>query len=154
MSRQPPFIDPDMSAAPTATSPSSASRWGRFVLHYVEMVIAMLAGMFVLGGVQQLALFLLDGTLEHAAQPEISSLLMALYMSIAMAAWMRFRRHPWPGTIEMCAAMFASAVVFFPFLWAGMIDAGTLMMLMHVAMFPLMLLVMLRRKTEYLVHRH
>lgn len=49
----------------------------------------------------------------------------------------------------MCAAMFAPAVPLFPLLWLGAIDGEALMMLAHVAMFPLMLAVMLRRRDEY-----
>ncbi|MEW9527315.1 hypothetical protein [Microbispora sp. NPDC049125] len=56
---------------------------------------------------------------------------------------------PQVGTLEMCAAMFAPAVPLFPLLWLGAIDGEALMMLAHVAMFPLMLAVMLRRRDEY-----
>lgn len=33
----------------TTTTPKSGRRWGRFALHYVEMIIAMFVGMIGLG---------------------------------------------------------------------------------------------------------
>ncbi|WP_246609218.1 hypothetical protein [Nonomuraea rhizosphaerae] len=123
--------------------------WRRFAWHYVEMVIAMFAGMFALG-------FLADAVglgFSHDQEPELAYLLMAFNMSVGMAVWMRFRGHDWAGTLEMCAAMFVPVVPLFPLLWMGVIDGMGLMMAAHVAMFPLMLLVMLRRRDEY-AHAH
>ena len=123
--------------------------WGRFAWHYVEMIIAMFVGMFVLG-------FLFDAAglgFSYGRDPELAYLVMAFDMSVGMAAWMRFRGHGWAGTLEMCAAMFVPVVPLFPLLWMGVIDGMGLMMAAHVAMFPLMLLVMLRRRDEY-AHAH
>lgn len=51
--------------------------------------------------------------------------------------------------------MFAPALACIALLGAGIVtDGGTLMMLEHVAMFPLMLAVMLWRKAEYSGHTH
>jgi len=113
------------------------------------MVIAMFVGMLVLG-------FLFDAVglgLSYDRDPEPAYLLMAFDMSVGMAVWMRFRGHGWAGTLEMCAAMFVPVVPLFPLLWLGVVDGMGLMMAAHVAMFPLMLLVMLRRRDEY-AHAH
>ncbi|MEV4549338.1 hypothetical protein [Nonomuraea wenchangensis] len=131
--------------ARTGTGGATGRRWGRFFLHYLEMIIAMFAGMFALGAL----LDVLGLGVSHSAQPELGYLVMALNMSIGMAAWMRFRRHGWASTLEMCAAMFVPVVPLFPMMWLGWIDAGTMMTLAHVAMFPLMLAAMLRRLDEY-----
>ncbi|RJL34367.1 hypothetical protein [Bailinhaonella thermotolerans] len=131
-----------MNAIPTK------SGWFRFALHYVEMIIAMFAGMLLLG----LLLDLAGLSPSYTRDPEPAYLVMAFDMSVGMAAWMRFRRHGWASTLEMCAAMFAPAVPLFPLLWLGVIDPHGLMMISHVAMFPLMLAVMLRRRHEYLSH--
>jgi hypothetical protein len=124
-------------------------RWGRFALHYVEMIVAMFVGMF--------ALDLLWSALgigpSFDRDPELAYLLMAFDMSVGMAAWMRVRGHAWAPTLEMCGAMFAPVVPLFPLLWLGVIDGMTLMMVAHVAMFPLMLAVMLRRRDEF-THAH
>ncbi|WP_103956573.1 hypothetical protein [Nonomuraea solani] len=134
----------------TSTTAKPGRRWGRFALHYVEMIIAMFAGMFGLGMLQSA----LGLELSHTAQPELSYLLMAFNMSVGMAVWMRIRGHGWAPTLEMCAVMFAPVVPLYPMLWLGIIDGGTLMMVAHVAMFPLMLVAMLRRLDEYAGHAH
>ncbi|WP_214110178.1 hypothetical protein [Acrocarpospora catenulata] len=128
---------------------SQARRWGRFALHYVEMIIAMFAGMFALDLLW--SAFGID--LSYARDPELAYLLMAFDMSVGMAAWMRVRGHAWAPTLEMCGAMFAPIVPLFPLLWLDVIDGMALMMVAHVAMFPLMLAVMLRRRDEY-THAH
>lgn len=134
----------------TPTTSPTGRRWGRFARHYLEMVAAMFAGMLVLGLARSAAGLAVSPT----AQPEASYLLMAVDMSVGMAVWMRLRGHGWGATLEMCAAMFAPAVPLFPLLWLGVIDAGGLMVAAHVAMFPAMLAVMLRRLDEYAGHAH
>lgn len=124
--------------------------WGRFALHYLEMIIAMFAGMFVLDPVWSL----LGVDPSYDRDPELSYLLMAFDMSVGMAVWMRFRRHGWPATLEMCAAMFVPVVPLFPLLWLDVIDGMDLMVIAHVAMFPLMLAAMFRRLDEYAHHHH
>lgn len=121
----------------------------RFAVHYVEMVIAMFVGMFAL----DLLWSALGIQLSYAREPELAYLLMAFDMSVGMAAWMRFRGHAWVPTLEMCAAMFVPIVPLFPLLWLGAIDGMTMMVVAHVAMFPLMLAAMLRRRHEY-AHHH
>ncbi|PZG02171.1 hypothetical protein [Nonomuraea aridisoli] len=132
------------------TTTRSGRRWGRFALHYVEMIIAMFAGMFGLGMLQSAV----GLGVSHAEQPELWYLVMAFHMSVGMAAWMRFRGHGWAPTLEMCAVMFAPVVPLFPLLWFGVIDADGLMLVSHVAMFPLMLAAMFRRLDEYAGHHH
>ncbi|WP_030922460.1 hypothetical protein [Streptosporangium amethystogenes] len=117
----------------------------RFAWHYVEMVIAMFAGMFVLG----MLLSAVGIGFSHERQPELAYLLMAFDMSVGMAIWMRYRGHGWAATLEMCAAMFVPVVPLFPLLWLGLVDGGAVMTLAHLAMFPLMLAAMLRRHDEY-----
>lgn len=117
--------------------------WRRFALHYLEMVLAMFAGMFLLG--------LVTGRWDLG--PEAGYLVMATNMSIGMAVVMLLRGHSWPRTLEMCAAMYAPALVAFPLFWAGVLDDHGLMMVTHVIMFPLMLAVMLLRREEY-AHAH
>jgi flagellar biosynthetic protein FliP len=120
-------------------------RWGRFALHYLEMIIAMFVGMFALGAL----LDLVGLGVSHHEHPELGYLVMAVNMSVGMAVWMRIRGHGWASTLEMCAAMFVPVVPLFPMAWLGVIDGGTLMTVAHVAMFPLMLAAMFRRLDEY-----
>jgi len=119
-----------------------------FIRHYLEMVVAMFVGMAVLGAALRGALALAG--LEYPSQyPELASLVMAFEMSVGMVVWMRYRGHGWASTLEMAGAMFAPAIVLFPLLWLNVISGESLLLLEHLAMFPLMLLVMLRRRSEY-----
>ncbi|MER6576132.1 hypothetical protein [Nonomuraea sp. NPDC001023] len=131
---------------PAPATPSAAGRrWSKFALHYVEMIVAMFVGMFALGALQSAV----GLSVSHEESPELAYLIMAVNMSVGMAAWMRYRGHRWPSTLEMCAAMFVPIVPLYPLLWLGVIDGGVLMLLAHVAMFPLMLAAMFRRLDEY-----
>jgi hypothetical protein len=122
-----------------------------FVRHYVEMVIAMLLGMLVLGGAGAALLGAVgvdDGWRDDA--PELLLLAMAFTMTAPMVAWMRYRGHGWAPAWEMTGAMFAPTFAAIALLWAGAVeDTHSLLMIQHVAMLPLMLLVMLPRRAEY-----
>ena len=114
-----------------------------FVRHYLEMVAAMLAGMFVLGPVVQLVA---PGLTERA---DVGAMVMATNMSVGMAGWMRFRKHSWRGIAEMSASMYVPFVVLLVPYWAGLTGEGVLMTWGHVLMLPAMALVMLLRPSEY-----
>jgi hypothetical protein len=122
-------------------------RW-RFLRHYLEMVAAMFVGMVVLGAAVR-GVLALAGLEFPARYPELAALEMAFDMSVGMVAWMRHRGHGWASTLEMAGAMFAPAVALFPLLWLGVIAGDALLVLEHLAMLPLMYLVMLRRRAEY-----
>ena len=115
----------------------------RFALHGLEMVIAMVVGMVVLGPLWSWAW---PGLSEN---PTAQVLVMATDMSIGMAVWMRIRGHGLPAIAEMSAAMYLSFLVLLPFHWAGILSAMALMAIGHVLMFPAMLVAMLRRRHEY-----
>ena len=122
-------------------------RW-RFLRHYLEMVAAMLVGMVVLGGALRGGLAL-AGLQYPTRYPELPALEMAGTMSAGMMVWMRHRRHGWASTLEMTGAMVAPAVALIPLLWLGVIAGDALLTLEHLAMFPLMFVVMWRRRAEY-----
>jgi hypothetical protein len=125
----------------TTTHPRTNTRkLLRFAAHYVEMVVAMIVGMVALAPLWPA---------EWVARPDVHAMAMAVDMTIAMALWMRIRRHSWPRTVEMSATMFLPfAVLLVPY-WLGAISAMTVMVAAHVIMFPLMLAVMLWRRTDY-----
>jgi hypothetical protein len=118
-----------------------------FLRHYLEMMVAMLAGMVVVGGALRGALALAGTGMPD--QPEVLALEMAATMAIGMAVWMRVRGHGWPGTLEMAGSMFVPLPVLLPLVWAGAIGGDDLLMLEHVVMLPVMYLVMRRRRSEY-----
>lgn len=119
----------------------------RFAGHYLEMVVAMLVGMFALGPVWSLTAPDLTGS------PAAQAVIMATDMTLGMALWMWIRRHSWPRIAEMSAAMYLPFVALLVPYWLGAISGGALMMAGHVIMFPLMLAAMLWRRAEY-SHRH
>ena len=138
--------------APTSsghpTYPAGGHGRRRFLRHYLEMVAAMFVGMVVLGAAVR-GVLALAGLQYPAQRPELAALEMAFDMSVGMVAWMRHRGHRWASILEMAGAMVAPTVVLLPLLWLGAISGDALLVLEHLAMFPLMYLVMLRRRAEY-----
>jgi hypothetical protein len=115
-----------------------------FIRHYVEMIVAMFAGMLVLG---------LPVALVLDPESETIRLLnMAVVMTVPMVAWMRYRGHGWMPCAEMSAAMFVPTFGALGLLWAGSLDFNAAMTIEHAVMFPAMLVVMLLRRDEYSGH--
>ena len=114
-----------------------------FVRHYLEMVVAMLVGMVVLGPLEHLVWPALT------ARHDVGAMVMATNMAIGMGAWMRYRGHSWRGISEMSASMYLPFVVLLVPFWAGAIGEGALMTWGHVLMLPAMAAVMLLRPAEY-----
>ena len=145
-------------AEPSGTvSPREAGRarrllvsgW-RFARHLLEMVVAMMAGMAVLG----VALATL-GEPPGYANLFAQYGLMGVSMSVPMVAWMRYRGHSWSDGGEMAAAMllpmFALVV---PVEWGVSryvpgLSEDSLMMLSHVAMIGGMVVLMIYRFERY-----
>jgi hypothetical protein len=129
-------------------------RWN-LVWHFFEMVLAMIAGMAVLGAAVQLvcAAFGQSGFFPHHAG--LRAPLMATNMTIGMAAWMWHRGHGWAPIGEMAAAMFVPLVVLVGPFWAGALSGDGLLGAMHLLMLPCMVVAMLHRRDEYAQdHRH
>jgi hypothetical protein len=117
------------------------------------MVIAMFAGMFVLGLPAEAGLRAI-GSSSSALQvdaPAVLFLGMALTMTVPMVAWMRYRGHAWRPCVEMAGAMFAPTLIAIALL--GAVDVDALMLWEHVGMLLAMLGVMLLRPAEYM-HAH
>jgi hypothetical protein len=112
------------------------------------MLVAMVAGMAVLGALVGGALALLGqrDLLDFAA---LRAFLMAGYMTAGMAVVMRYRGHSWSHVCEMGAAMFVPFLVLVGPFWGGVIGPGGLLVGGHVLMLPAMLGVMLLRREEY-----
>lgn len=120
----------------------------RFILHFLEMVVAMAAGMVVLGPIRTLIVAHL-GWSDLFDRPELHAVAMAADMTIAMSLWMRYRGHSWISIAEMAAAMVLPFVVLFVPLWAGALSGDTLLVAGHLLMLPAMVIAMLHRRSEY-----
>jgi hypothetical protein len=128
-----------------------------FIRHYVEMVIAMFAGMIVLGIPGEAALRAVGtSTAElRVDAPAVVLLGMATTMTIPMVAWMRRMGHGWQPCHEMAASMYLPTLAVIAMMAAGAASFGTAMTLEHVLMLPAMLVAMLLRREEYSCdHRH
>jgi hypothetical protein len=123
-----------------------------FAKHYVEMVLVMFAGMFVLGGAA-LGIVAALGTAPDALRDDAPGLVlsgMGLSMTAPMVWWMQRRGHSWPATRDMAIAMLLPTAATLAFLAAGAIgDLHALLMIEHIAMFPLMLLAMIPYRSEF-----
>ena len=129
----------------------------RFIRHYVEMVIAMFAGMIVLGLPGEAALRAVGYSSAElqADAPAAALFAMAVIMTIPMVAWMRRMGHGWRPCNEMAASMFLPTFLVIGLMAAGAADFATAMALEHVIMLPAMLVAMLLRREEYSCdHRH
>ena len=121
------------------------SGW-HFTRHLLEMVVAMLAGMALLGAA--------IGALGEP--PGYSNLLveyglMGASMSTPMVAWMRYRGHPWSHGLEMTLAMLVPTFALVLPVELGLVGltGHSLMMLSHAAMIVGMAAVMIYRWDRY-----
>lgn len=115
---------------------------GAFVRHLVEMLAAMVIGMLVLGPLWRLPA-------DFAARADVSALVMATDMAVAMAVWMWHRGHTTVAVVEMTAAMYASLLVPLIPWWAGALPGDAALLGGHLLMLPAMVTAMLRRSGEY-----
>ena len=121
------------------------SGW-RFSRHLLEMVVAMLAGMAVLG----VAIWAL-GAPPGYANLFVRYGLMGAFMAAPMVGWMRYRGHSWSDGLEMTVAMlFPMFALVFPVeLGIVGLTGHSLMMLSHVAMIGGMVALMIYRWDRY-----
>jgi len=135
-----------------AASSAGTSERHNLIRHYLEMVLAMILGMAVLGALVSLAFAVLgcSNLLHHIG---LRAPIMATNMSIGMAVWMRHRGHGLPATAEMVGAMCAPLLVLLVPFWFGVLPDGAVLGPMHLLMLPAMALVMLFHREEY-AHGH
>jgi hypothetical protein len=128
----------------------------RFIRHYAEMVIAMFAGMIILGIPGEAALRAAGSSTAELTRdaPAVALLGMATMMTVPMVAWMRRMGHGWRPCNEMAASMYLPTVAAIALMGAGAIDFGTAMGLEHILMLPSMLIAMLARRHEYSCAAH
>jgi hypothetical protein len=123
----------------------------RFTRHLLEMIVAMMAGMAVLG----VTLGVL-GEPPGYANVLVEYGLMGTAMATPMVAWMRYRGHSWSDGGEMTAAMLVPMIAPVALVEMGVavpgLSEGSLMMLSHVAMIAGMVALMVYRFERY-AHR-
>ena len=140
-----PTLVPGRRSPAEGRSPS----WKRFLRHYVVMVVAMYAGMLLLDPVYAFIAGRAGYADPWSQLPVVSALVMVFDMTVPMVLMMLHHRHELAAITEMVGAMVV------PTLAAVVLDAihvlrpDDVMSVAHIAMFPAMLLVMLRRYHHY-----
>jgi len=125
------------------------SRLGHFVLHYVEMCLAM-----CIGGISLNVLFfggaaLLGYTNIPERYPEFSILMIGILLAIPMAAWMRFRGHDWRSTLEMSSTSIVLAILLIGAAWLGALPKSEMLEWIKRLACPVMLIPMVLRLDLY-----
>ncbi|HEV2126714.1 MAG TPA: hypothetical protein VGW38_28480, partial [Chloroflexota bacterium] len=128
--------------APAGSMPLHRKLWrtarsfGRFVLHFAEMWIAMMVGMMIFDHLINVLAF--EGARDTTSTVYQAG--MMLSMTVPMVAWMRVRGHGWRHGIEMSGGMVAPVLVIGALLRTG---AGEILPWLHAADGPAMMLGML-----------
>ena len=126
-----------------------ARRVGTFVLHAVEMVIAMVAGMALLGfPISVIARAFGIDDLYHEA-PLLGAVVMTAIMTVPMAAWMSVRGHDRTMITEMSLAMVVPTIVLLASAIVGLIAPEAIMSWQDPLMYLAMLGVMVVRWDMY-----
>ena len=118
-----------------------------FLRHLVEMVVAMMIGMFVSAAifVSALGMTVDEALRRHAV---LFVLVQAFGMTAPMVAWMRHRGHPWRGCSEMAVAMVIPAVPLIC-LRVTHVITGSVCGFYCALTIVAMIVVMLYRRSEY-----
>jgi len=123
-----------------------------FVRHLLEMIVAMILGMCVLGaafGALHVVVFGSGFAAAWQRHPGLVAFAMAFTMTLPMVLWMRHRGHSWGRCGEMAGAMFVPAAALLVLFWLGVIPEGAVLPGQMALMVPAMVLVMLYRVDEY-----
>jgi deazaflavin-dependent oxidoreductase (nitroreductase family) len=122
----------------------------RFVLHVVEMCAAMCVGAIGLSVLFFGGAALVGYTNLPERAPVLTVVVVAINLSLPMAAWMRFRGMAWRPTLEMSGATLLAGVGLLVGYWSGAIAQDSLLPLQTgLLACPLMVAVMLLRFPLY-----
>jgi hypothetical protein len=122
---------------------------GGFLLHFAEMCIVMCVSGIVLSVLLfQGAVALGYSNLPETA-PALSVLVIALNLSLPMAAWMRYRGMDWRPTLEMTIPTLATGLLLIGGYRLDIVAAGSLIEIQTRLACPVMLAVMLLRFPLY-----
>lgn len=149
----------DQSTTGAGVVATAARPVGRFLLHVAEMCVVMCAGGILLSVLFfQTAVWLGYANLPDTA-PALSVLVIAVNLSVPMAAWMRFRGMGWRPTLEMTVPTMATGLLLVVAYWMGIVLKDSLIPIQTSLACPVMILVMLMRFGLYSAphtaqHRH
>lgn len=123
-----------------------------FLRHLLEMTVAMMLGMCVLGmAFREIHVALFGTGFDRAwhVHTELAVFAMTFNMTLPMVALMRYRGHGLERCGEMAAAMGALALALLVLFWLGVLSAAVVLPLEMALMLPAMIAVMGVRFEEY-----
>jgi len=144
------FINTASIQVPDHRIRNSALKAGRFILHFLEMTLAMMAGMPIFSLLRNLIPASSSYVAAFKSGTILYDLAMAVFMTVPMVAWMIVRRHGWRHSAQMGFAMFAPVAVVNVLRLLGA-DAYLpwLSKASHLGMFLGMMVAMLYRRDHY-----
>jgi hypothetical protein len=144
-------VDTDRTIAAEIVAPPATGggvqatiRRKRFARHVGEMLVAMFAGMVVLGGVLA-GVLAVAGTSLGDASVDVAAAAMAFNMTVPMVSWMNYRRHPVARSVEMAGSMLLPTAAVIALSWLGALSDEAVPAVQHAVMIPAMVGVMLWR---------
>jgi hypothetical protein len=129
-----------------------AARAGYFLWHFLEMCVVMCAGAGILAVLARWIGSLIGYAEPIRRFPELSTMLLALWLSLLMLAWMRFRGHAWRPTLEMAGTSIVVLPLLISAAWLGIIAQSDLLKLECGLACVLMLVPMLLHLDHYTGH--
>ena len=143
---------PDTAPAPGRTAVGLLRGVGRFAVHHIEMCMVMCLGAFLLSVAFFGAAALLGYPDLPQRMPELSVLVLAVNLSLPMAAWMRFRGMGWQPILEMSGPTMLVGLLLILGYWLDIIAKSSLIDLQTSLACPVMLAAMLLRCRLYSSH--
>jgi hypothetical protein len=131
--------------------PHHEGRLSPFWRHFLEMLGAMVVGMFATGAIFVSIVGVKSWDEVTIQYPTQALLAMAVGMTLPMVLWMRYRGMSWRNSAEMAAAMVVPVIPFLCLVWFGVTEnaqCGAYCAVMVVAMYALMRF----RRAEYANH--
>ena len=122
---------------------------GRLLLHVAEMCMVMCAGGIILSVLFFQGAAVLGYTNLPQTAPELSVIVIAINLTVPMAAWMRYRGMDWQPTLEMAIPTMATGLLLVAAYWLDVVAKGSLVEIQTSLACPVMLAVMLLRFRLY-----
>ena len=131
---------PTIGSGPPVALPRSRQAWN-FIRHYIEMCIAMCIGVALANITAAAATSATDLDVREQF-PVLMVAALAVFITLPMVAWMRFRAMAWRPILEMCVAgmVVVLAAVALGLVSPTLVSAGAVCGLECVGMLVAMLL--------------
>ena len=124
-------------------------RWVHFLIHFLEMCLSM-----CIGGIALNFVFFWGSSTNWLckllpALSGVSTLVIAILLSVPMVGWMRFREHEWRPTLEMASTTPIVGILLVISAWTGLISTSSMLPLQKALACPVMFIPMLLRLNLY-----